>query len=144
MVQHRQIFLTTAWFSLSIIPFPRFEAAYALWPTILYIEIFLISCTLLIKAGTNQSKQLTINRFYPSVSCDLAFMLDASSSIQGEADFKLCIEFIKVVFHAFGMGGGIRFALVIFGSSAQVVFDFSKYSSISDVDSALSQVGIDS
>lgn len=77
-----------------------------------------------------------------SGSCDLAFMLDASSSIQGEADFKLCIEFIKTVFHAFGMGGGIRFALVIFGSSAQVVFDFSKYSSISEVDTALSQVRI--
>lgn len=67
-------------------------------------------------------------------------MLDASGSIQGEANFKLCIDFIKVVFHAFGMGGGIRFALVIFGSSAQVVFDFSKYSSISDVDAALAQV----
>lgn len=67
-------------------------------------------------------------------------MLDASASIQGEANFKLCIDFIKVVFHAFGMGGGIRFALVIFGSSAQVVFDFSKYSSISDVDTALGQV----
>lgn len=67
-------------------------------------------------------------------------MLDASGSIQGEANFKLCIDFIKVVFHAFGMGGGIRFALVIFGSSAQVVFDFSKYSSISDVDAASAQV----
>lgn len=67
-------------------------------------------------------------------------MLDASDSLQGEANFKLCIEFIKIVFHAFGMGGGIRFALVLFGSSAQVAFDFSKYSSISEVDSALGQV----
>lgn len=67
-------------------------------------------------------------------------MLDASDSLQGEANFKLCIEFIKIVFHAFGMGGGIRFALVLFGSSAQVVFDFSKYTSISDVDTALGQV----
>ena len=80
---------------------------------------------------------------YFSGSCDLAFMLDASESIQSEADFTLCIEFIKVIFHAFGMGGGIRFALVIFGSSAQVVFDFSKYSSISDVDKALGGVSID-
>lgn len=67
-------------------------------------------------------------------------MLDASDSLQGEANFKLCIEFIKIVFHALGMGGGIRFALVLFGSSAQVVFDFSKYTSISDVDTALGQV----
>ena len=67
-------------------------------------------------------------------------MLDASDSLQGEENFKLCIEFIKIVFHAFGMGGGIRFALVLFGSSAQVVFDFSKYTSISDVDTALGQV----
>jgi len=73
-------------------------------------------------------------------SCDLAFMLDASDSLQGEANFNLCIEFIKTVFHAFGMGGGIRFALVLFASSAQVVFDFSKYSSISDLDGALGQV----
>lgn len=73
-------------------------------------------------------------------SCDLAFMLDASDSLKGEENFKLCIEFIKAVFHAFGMGGGIRFALVLFGSSAQVVFDFSKYSSISDLDVALGQV----
>ena len=69
-------------------------------------------------------------------------MLDASESIQGEANFKLCIEFIKIVFSSFGMGGGIRFALVIFGSSAQVVFDFSKYSSISDVETALGQVNM--
>lgn len=69
-------------------------------------------------------------------------MLDASDSIQSEADFNLCIEFIKVIFHAFGMGDGIRFALVIFGSSAQVVFDFSKYSSISDVDKVLGGVSI--
>lgn len=68
-------------------------------------------------------------------------MLDASDSLNGEENFKLCIEFIKTVFHAFGMGGGIRFALVLFGSSAQVVFDFSKYSSISDLDVALGQVG---
>lgn len=67
-------------------------------------------------------------------------MLDASDSLKGEENFKLCIEFIKTVFHAFGMGGGIRFALVVFGSSAQVVFDFSKYSSISDLDVALGQV----
>jgi len=73
-------------------------------------------------------------------SCDLAFMLDASDSLQGEANFNLCIEFIRTVFHAFGMGSGIRFALVLVASSAQVVFDFSKYSSISDLDGALGQV----
>ena len=67
-------------------------------------------------------------------------MLDASDSLQGEANFDLCIAFIKIVFHAFGMGSGIRFGLVLFGSSAQVVFDFSKYSSISDLDGALGQV----
>lgn len=67
-------------------------------------------------------------------------MLDASDSIQGEANFKLCIEFILVIFRAFGMSGGIRFALVLFGSSAQVAFDFSKYSSISEVETALGQV----
>ena len=68
-------------------------------------------------------------------------MLDASSNINSDADFQLCITFIKVVFHAFSMGGGgIRFALVIFGSSAKIVFDFKEYSSISDVDKALDKV----
>ena len=47
-------------------------------------------------------------------------MLDASTSIGGEANFKLCIEFIKTFFHAFTLGGGIRFGFVIFGSSAKV------------------------
>lgn len=86
------------------------------------------------------SKKRKVKLSYFVGSCDLAFMLDASDSLQGEVNFKLCIEFIKIVFHAFGMGGGIRFALVLFGSSAQVVFDFSKYSSISDIDGALGQV----
>ena len=69
-------------------------------------------------------------------------MLDASNSIQSEANFKLGKEFIKTVFHAVGLGGGRRFALVTFGSSAQVVFDFSKYSSLSDIDTAIDKVRV--
>lgn len=69
-------------------------------------------------------------------------MLDASKNINSDEDFKLCVEFIKVVFHAFGMAGGIRFALVTFGGTAKVVFDFKEYSSISDVDLALDKVWI--
>ena len=69
-------------------------------------------------------------------------MLDASDSVGGEANFKLAIQFIITVFRAFTLGGGIRFAFVIFGSSAQVVFDFSKYTSMSEVEAAMGQVAL--
>ena len=47
-------------------------------------------------------------------------MLDASTSVGGEANFKMCISFVKAFFHAFTLGAEIRFGFVIFGSSAKV------------------------
>ncbi|EDO32447.1 predicted protein [Nematostella vectensis] len=75
--------------------------------------------------------------------CDLAFMLDASSSIQGETNFQLCITFVKSVFMAFsgsGFGTSLRFGFVIFGSSAQVVFKFDQYTQVSQLESAFASV----
>ncbi|EDO28536.1 predicted protein [Nematostella vectensis] len=67
-----------------------------------------------------------------SGSCDLGFMLDTSSSISGEANFKLALEFIVTVFQQIGMTATIRFGFMIFGSSSQVVFDFTKFSSFAE------------
>ena len=52
--------------------------------------------------------------------CDLAFMVDVSSSIGGEANFKLIMEFVKTIFHSFTMSSSFRYGLVVFGSSVKV------------------------
>lgn len=52
--------------------------------------------------------------------CDLAFMVDISSSIGGDANFQLVMKFVISIFHSFTLGGGIRYGLVTFGSSAKV------------------------
>lgn len=70
---------------------------------------------------------------YFSGSCDLAFMLDTSTSIGGEANFQLTLTFIVSVFEAIGVSAQIRFAFIQFGSSAEIMFSFSKYSSMSEI-----------
>ena len=52
--------------------------------------------------------------------CDLAFMVDASSSIGGEANFRLVMNFVTRVFHAFPRNAGVRHGLVVFGSHVEV------------------------
>ena len=69
---------------------------------------------------------------------ELAFMLDASSSIGGQANFQLCLKFIKSVYASFTISStAYRVGLVLFGASASVSFDFGKYSSASEIDSAI-------
>ncbi|KAJ7385797.1 hypothetical protein OS493_013831 [Desmophyllum pertusum] len=72
--------------------------------------------------------------------CDLAIMVDASSSINGKDNFQLVMNFVTDVFHSFTLGSGIRYGLVVFGSSAKVVFGFDKYTSINDVDAEVSSL----
>ena len=68
-------------------------------------------------------------------------MLDASSSIGGEANFKLCLQFIKSVYSSFTISStAYRIGLVLFGASASVSFDFGKYSSASEIDSAITSI----
>ena len=50
----------------------------------------------------------------------MAFMVDASSSIGGEANFKLIMEFVKTIFHSFTMSSSFRYGLVVFGGSVKV------------------------
>ena len=47
-------------------------------------------------------------------------MVDVSSSIGGEANFKLIMEFVKTIFHSFTMSSSFRYGLVVFGSSVKV------------------------
>ena len=58
--------------------------------------------------------------FFFLAGCDLAFMVDASSSIGGDANFQLVIKFVISIFHSFTLGAGVRYGLVAFGSSARV------------------------
>ena len=66
---------------------------------------------------------------------DVAFLLDTSTSIDGEANFKLALSFIVAVFEALGVSAQIRVAFIIFGGSTQVVFGFQ--TSITEVKSSV-------
>lgn len=72
---------------------------------------------------------------------DLAFMLDASSSIGGDVNFQLCLKFIKSICSSFTISSkAYRIGLILFGASASVSFGFSKYSSASQLDSAIGEL----
>lgn len=65
-------------------------------------------------------------------------MLDASSSIGGDTNFQLCLKFVKAVYSSFTISAtGYRIGMVLFGASASVSFDFSKYTSASAIDAAI-------
>ncbi|KAJ7385821.1 hypothetical protein OS493_013855 [Desmophyllum pertusum] len=72
--------------------------------------------------------------------CDLAIMVDASSSIIGKSNFQRVMNFVTGVFQSFTLGRGVRYGLVVFGSSAKVVFGFNQYNSIQDVDAEIAKV----
>ncbi|XP_078375014.1 cochlin-like isoform X2 [Oculina patagonica] len=72
--------------------------------------------------------------------CDLAFMVDTSSSIKGEVNFQLVKKFVTKVFHLFSRGGDVRYGLVVFGNKAEVVFGFSQYASMLEIDSAVANL----
>ena len=91
-------------------------------------------------SNKNIKESETVSRFFKG-AVDLAFMLDASSSIGGEANFKLCLQFIKSVYSSCTISStAYRVGLVLFGASASVSFDFSKYSSASEIDSAITSL----
>ncbi|KAJ7385795.1 hypothetical protein OS493_013829 [Desmophyllum pertusum] len=67
-------------------------------------------------------------------------MVDTSSSINGKDNFQLVTNFVTSVFHSFTLGKGVRYGLVVFGTSAKVVFGFNQYTSIYDVDAEVSSL----
>lgn len=73
---------------------------------------------------------------------DVAFLLDTSTSIGGKSNFKLALSFIVAVYQALGVSAQIRVAFIIFGSSTNVVFGFSKYTSFTEVKAAVEGVSM--
>ncbi|EDO32446.1 predicted protein [Nematostella vectensis] len=72
---------------------------------------------------------------------ELGFMLDTSTSLGGEANLKITLDFIKAVYGSFTISSSAyRVGVVIFGSSAKVAFDFSKFSSSAEIESGLSEI----
>lgn len=69
-------------------------------------------------------------------------MFDTSTSIGGEANFKLCLSFIVSIYEYIGISAQIRFSFIQFGSKASIVFDFSKYTSITEVKSAVEGISM--
>lgn len=51
---------------------------------------------------------------------DLAFLVDASSNIGGEANFRLVLNFVSNVFHSFAHARRVRYGLVVFADSIKV------------------------
>ena len=63
---------------------------------------------------------------FSSGGFDLAMMVDASSSVGGQANFQLTLEFVKSVYRSFMTGYKVRYALVVFGNGhAKVTGSFS-------------------
>ena len=58
--------------------------------------------------------------FFSLGGIDLAFMVDASSNVKGEANFKVMMNFAINVFNSFTMGSGVRYGLALFASSLKV------------------------
>ena len=46
--------------------------------------------------------------------------MDASSSVGGEANFRIVKDFITRVFHSFAFGNGVRYGLAVFGDDVKV------------------------
>lgn len=72
-----------------------------------------------------------------SLGCDVAILLDSSTSIEGDANFQLALAFVVAVFEAIGVSAQMRVAFIIFGSTTQVVFNFEKYTAFADVRTAV-------
>ena len=83
-------------------------------------QYFGACCTILRHSIKNRSIMFWQMFLVHVGGCDLAFMVDTSTSIGGEANFKLVIEFVKTIFHSFTMSASLRFGFVIFGSSVKV------------------------
>jgi len=47
-------------------------------------------------------------------------MVDASSNVKREANFKVMLNFAINVFSSFTMGSGVRYGLALFASSLKV------------------------
>lgn len=75
------------------------------------------------------------------VILDLGFMIDGSSAVGSEQNFKQIIKFVSAVIHAFPLGHyKTRVGLVVCSSEDLVVFNFYTYFDMFSIDQALSSV----
>ena len=71
---------------------------------------------------------------------DIAFVIDASRSTGGEANFKLIIQFVKYIVNNFlvSQSGGTRFAIVLYDDlDGYLILDFKSTTSTESVIQAL-------
>lgn len=76
-----------------------------------------------------------------SVTLDLGFLIDGSSSVLGEQNFRQILNFVSIVAHSFSVGqASTRIGVVVFSLEAFVIFNFHTYFDIQNIDEALSSV----
>ena len=74
---------------------------------------------------------------------DLGFLVDGSGSIEfyGQGNFKRCLDFVKKVIASFDIGKDkTHIGIVLFSSTAQLVFDFNKYFDLASIESAIDSI----
>ena len=75
------------------------------------------------------------------VILDLAFLIDGSSSVGNEQNFKQILMFVSTVAHSFSIGHDMtRVGVVVFSLEAFVIFNFHTYFDIQNIDQALTTV----
>lgn len=67
----------------------------------------------------NNGVRLTTTMFF-SGRCDLAFMVDASSNINGKGNFQLVKNFVSNMLNSFSLGGDVRYGLIVFSDKVEV------------------------
>ena len=74
---------------------------------------------------------------------DLAFLLDGSGSIdfQTPGNFKKCLEFLKSFVKGFNIAkDGTHVGLVVFSTTAEIIFNFEKYLDANSMMDAISKI----
>ena len=66
-------------------------------------------------------------------------MVDASSNIKDKVNFQLMMRFIRSVFHSFTLGRGVRYGLLVYGSSVKVLIYLFIYLFIFLLDTSVTQ-----
>lgn len=75
------------------------------------------------------------------VILDLGFMIDGSSAVLNEQNFRQILNFVSAVSHSFSIGHHMtRVGVVVFSLEAFVIFNFHTYFDIQNIDQALNSV----
>ena len=75
------------------------------------------------------------------VVLDLGFLIDGSSAVGAEQNFRQILSFVSAVSHAFSVGRDMtRIGVVVYSLEAFVIFNFHTYFDIQNIDQALSTV----